>query len=87
MHKTFMSFGYRTDHSFIGFEINIEDSNRGKGFWIFNTLLKDKTYVDMVKPEIKKTVSQYSTANNKMAIPKRPNFFKWQVTLLTNVYP
>ena len=29
---TFMSFGYRTDHSFIGVKINIEDTNRGKGF-------------------------------------------------------
>ena len=35
--KTFMSFGYRTDHSFIGVEINIEDTSRGKGFWKFNT--------------------------------------------------
>ena len=51
--KPFMSFGYRTDHSFIGVEINIEDTNRGK----FNTsLLKDKMYVDMVKAQIKKTV-------------------------------
>ena len=52
-----MSFGYRTDHSFIGVDINIKDTNRGKCFWKFNTsLLKDK-HVDMVKAGIKKTVS------------------------------
>ena len=32
---------------------------------MFNTSLqKDKAYVDMVKAENKKTVSQYSTSNN-----------------------
>ena len=60
-----MSFGYRTDHSFTGIEVNINDSIRGKGFWKFNTsLLHDQEYVKIVKNEIKKTVAQYTTDCN-----------------------
>ena len=68
--KHFVSFGYRTDHSFIGVEINLEESNRGKGFWKFNTsLLKDKEYVTTVKAEIKKTIEQYTRViNNNEAV-------------------
>ena len=63
--KHFVSFGYRTDHSFIGVEINFEESNRGKGFWKFNTsLLKDKEYIGIVKVEIKKTIEQYTRVTN-----------------------
>ena len=63
--KHFVSFGYRTDHSFIGVEINLEESNRGKGFWKFNTsLLKDKEYVRTVKAAIKKTIEQYTRVIN-----------------------
>ena len=63
--KHFLSFGYRTDHSFTGIEINISDSDRGKGFWKFNTsLLHDQEFVKIVKAEIKKTVAQYTTVSN-----------------------
>ena len=64
--KCFISFGYRTDHSFTGVELNIDESNRGKGFWKFNTsLLKDQKYVEIVKAEIKRTVAEYTTVGNK----------------------
>ena len=67
--KHMMSFGYRTDHSFTGVEINLEESNRGKGFWKFNTsLLKDKDYIRIVKAEIKKTIEQYSTVTNNETV-------------------
>ena len=59
--KNYMSFGYRTDHSFVGIELNIDESDRGKGFWKFNTsLLKNKEYIEIVKAEIKKTVADYT---------------------------
>ena len=60
--KCFTSFGYRTDHSFIGVELNIDES---KGFWKFNTsLLKDQKYIEIVKAEIKRTVKEYTTMGN-----------------------
>lgn len=60
-----MSHGYRTDHSFIGIEINLDEISRGKGFWKFNTsLLHDKIYVNMVKQEIQNLMQEYANTDN-----------------------
>ena len=57
MNKHILSFGYRSDHSLVGIELNIENSERGKGFWQFNSaLLKEKEYVTLVKNEINKLI-------------------------------
>ena len=63
--KHYMSHGYRTDHSFIGIEINLDEISRGKGFWKFNTsLLHDKIYVNMVKQEIQNLMQEYANTDN-----------------------
>ena len=56
-----MSFGYRTDHSFITAKISIHNSQHGKGFWKLNTsLLYDKDYVTLIKDTIKDTLKTYA---------------------------
>ena len=56
-----MSFGYRTDHSFITAKISIHNSRHGKGFWKLNTsLLYDKDYVTLIKDTIKDTLKTYA---------------------------
>ena len=51
--KHILSSGYRSDHSLVGIELNTENSERGKGFWKFNSaLLKEKEYVTLVKNKI-----------------------------------
>ena len=54
------NFGYRSDHSLIGIELSIENIERGKGFWKFNSaLLKDPDYVELVKNEINNVKKDY----------------------------
>ena len=51
--RHFNSFGYRSDHSFIGIELNVENIQHGKGFWKFNSaLLQDQDYVKLVKMKL-----------------------------------
>ena len=70
INKYIMNHGFRTDHSFIGIEINLVEISRGKGFWKFNTsLLHDKEYVEKVKKEIQSVILDYSTnENNNLSI-------------------
>ena len=54
--------GYRTDHSLITLDLCLFKNTKGKGFWKFNnSLLHDKTYVNLVKQCIQETVDQYRT--------------------------
>ena len=47
------SFGYRSDHSFIGIELDIREIGHGQGFWKFySSLLSDTDYIEIVKKEI-----------------------------------
>lgn len=42
--------GYRTDHSLLFLELQIDDFKKGKGFWRFNnSLLKDYDYILQIK--------------------------------------
>ena len=41
--KHILSFGYRSDHSLVGIELNMENSERGKGFWKFNSPFERKS--------------------------------------------
>ena len=51
--KHILSFGYRSDHSVVGIELNTKNSECGKGFWKFNSaLLKEKEYVTLVGNKI-----------------------------------
>ena len=53
--------GYRTDHSALTLELQLNNTIRGKGFWKFNTsLLREVDYVNSVKQEIKTTLGLYS---------------------------
>ena len=53
--------GYRTDHSFVKLNINLESVSRGRGYWKFNNaLLKDETYVTKIKQLILETIKTYS---------------------------
>ena len=54
--KTLLKPGFRSDHSLINIQIELlQTQKRGKGYWKFNnSLLYDKTYVSLVKEELKK---------------------------------
>ena len=52
--------GYRTDHSAITLEVCFRQSERGKGYWKFNSsLLRDINYVNIVKKCIAETITTY----------------------------
>ena len=47
-------FGYRSNHSLTGLELDVINTERGKGFWKFNSsLLQDPEYVTLIKKEKK----------------------------------
>ena len=61
-----ISFGHRTDHSFITVKISIHNSKHGKGFWKLNTsLLYDKDYVTLIKDTIKDTLKTYARPDSE----------------------
>ena len=65
-----VSFGYRTDHSFISAKFNLQNSTHGKWFWKLNTsLLYDKYYIKLIKHTIAETLKTYSPDN---AAPEEP---------------
>ena len=56
-----ISPGYRSDHSIISVKFKFINSPRGKSFWKFNnSLIKDQTYVELVKSTILDTKIKYS---------------------------
>ena len=56
--KVGMYHGYRTDHSFIYLYLENFNITRGRSYWKLNTsLLQDIQYVEMVKTEIRNTIS------------------------------
>lgn len=58
--KADISPGYRSDHSMIELDISLSKFEKGKGFWKFNnSLLHDKTYVDLIKDTLSKIKAQY----------------------------
>ena len=62
--KTYLSYGYRTDHSFVGISVDLCEAARGKGFWKFNTaLLRDKDYINLVKKVIQNVIERYTNVN------------------------
>ena len=66
--------GYRTDYSLITLSLKIDNHKKGKGFWAFNNaLLKDNTYVQLVKNEIRKTIIQYALENDNSLVENTNN--------------
>ena len=63
--KTDVLSGYRTDHSFISMELNLNNCNtRGRGFFKMNTsLLLDQDYINIIKACIIENVDRYSNPN------------------------
>ena len=60
-----ISAGYRSDHSLISLSLRLTHSKHGKGFWKFNTsLLRDESYVQLVKNTILDTVNEYKVGDN-----------------------
>ena len=56
-----ISSGYRSDHSIVSVCLNINEIERGRGYWKFNnSLLKDIEYVNLVKSTIEKVIKQYA---------------------------
>ena len=57
--------GYRTDHSGVTLELTLNENERGRGYWKFNnSLLKDHTYIQIVKDTISDVKQTYATNNN-----------------------
>ena len=58
---TYISPGYRTDHSLISLKFSGDSYKRGKSYWKFNnSLLRDSHYVNEVKKIISNVKKQYS---------------------------
>ena len=52
---------YRSDHSLVFLELKTEGRKYGKQYWKFNSsLLKDKTYISMMKQLILDVKKQYA---------------------------
>ena len=57
--------GYRTDHSGVTLELTLNEIERGRGYLKFkNSLLKDHTYIQIVKDTISDVKQTYATNNN-----------------------
>ena len=62
--------GYRTDHNAVTVTLCFQKYNKGTSYWKFNnSLLKDPSYVSLVKDKIKDVKEQYSTQQNPNQIP------------------
>jgi hypothetical protein len=62
--KTDISYGFKSDHSFISLEIDKQNLKRGKGFYKFNTsLLLDSTFKDKLQKLIPEKVQSYREQN------------------------
>ena len=56
-----ISFGYRSDHSFLGITVGMQEMERGKGFGKFNSqLLQHESYIKIVKQVIRDVLEEYS---------------------------
>ena len=54
--------GYRTDHSGIILKLKLNENERGKSYWKFNSsLFKDREYVKIVKKTITEVLETYKT--------------------------
>ena len=52
---------YRSDHSRVSLRLNLTSQPRGRGLWKFNcSLLKDLTYLNIVKETIRNVVHEYA---------------------------
>ena len=59
--KTFISPGYRSDHSLVTLTLRKNELKRDRQFWKFNnSLLKDKCYIEVVKSLIHTIRKQYA---------------------------
>ena len=76
INKHILSFGYRSDHSLVGIELNTENSEYGKGFWKFNSaLLKEKEYVTLVKNEINNVLSDLTEGQGSQTLTTSKQMF------------
>ena len=74
--KHILSFGYKSDHSLVGIELNIENSECGKGFWKFNlALLKEKEYVTLVKNEIDNVITDLTEGQGSQTLTTSKQMF------------
>jgi len=53
--------GYRTDHSLVTIQFDLNNMERGRGYWKFNnSFLRDKDYIKLVKKTISEVVTMYA---------------------------
>ena len=65
VYATYIIPGYRTDHSVVTLELTLNENERGRGYLKFNnSLLKDHTYIQIVKDTISDVKQTYATNNN-----------------------
>ena len=84
LHAKFVSCdikpGYRSDHSLVDIYFDFKQVERGKGFWKFNdSLLKDKTYVNLVKETIRSVIDQYNLIPGQNHAFLHPNDLKFTI--------
>ena len=76
INKHILSFGYKSDHSLVGIELNTENSERGKGFWKFNSaLLKEQEYVTLVKNEINNVITDFKKGQGLQTLTTSKQMF------------
>ena len=60
----------------MGIELNTENSERGKGFWKFNSaLLKEQEYVTLVKNEINNVISDFTKGQGLQTLTTSKQMF------------
>jgi hypothetical protein len=58
--------GFKSDHNFITISLRLSDLKRGKGTWKFNNdLLKDKTYVELIKALLQEEIESNNHYEDK----------------------
>ena len=64
LHECEITPGYQSDHSGVLLKLQIQENEKGRGYWKFNNaLLKDKEYIKMIKNLTKEVLDRYDINN------------------------
>ena len=79
--------GYRTDHSMLELNVEINNFRRGRGTWKLNTsLLKDNQYLQLINDCIRDEYIKYAVPIYEYDYLKTSSFDKIQLTIDDNLF-
>ena len=65
--ETKIKYWHRSDHSIIELQIQVKKIIQGQGNWKFDSsLLKNKTYVELINRTIEETIKDYIAPDNNL---------------------